>query len=557
MLNKLLLIFILALPVFSQTFRPVSGNRNMVVSEHHLASATGLEILKQGGNAVDAAVATSFTLAVVFPQAGNLGGGGFMLIHLASGENLAIDFRETAPLSAIPDMYLDSTGQIIPMKSLLGHQASGVPGSVAGLWLAHQKYGRLPWKKLLAPAIRLAEQGFVLDAYDAEVLAGDSSNFARHAATAEIFLNKGKCYRASARFKQTDLAATLKRIAVSGATGFYHGPTAALIIAEMDKSGGLITEKDLSAYQAKIRKPVQFNYRGKTIISMPPPSSGGIMINEIFNTLSLFDLSAIRPGSSEQVQLWTEILRKVYEERAFYLGDPDFVTIPAEYLTSMSHAEEIKHQLSLLGPGISEQKLFSRPVESGETTHLSVLDEQGNAVSLTTTLNGKHGAKYVISGAGFLMNNEMDDFSSKPGTMNMFGLIGNEQNAIEPGKRMLSSMTPTIVLSGGTVCLVLGSPGGSQIITSVAQVLSNVLDYEMNIRDAIEFPRFHHQWLPDVIYLEEKRSSVELEKNLKLKGYKILNSKGIGSVQGIAVSPADGRLEGWSDPRRNGSAQGN
>jgi len=557
MADRLFFIFILILPVLGQTFRPVRANRDMVVTEHRLASEAGREILRSGGNAVDAAVTVGFTLAVVLPQAGNLGGGGFMLLHTAAGENIAIDFRETAPQKAREDMYLDSTGQIIPMQSLHGHLASGVPGSVAGLWMAHQKYGRLPWNKLLEPAIRLAQRGFLLDAWDASVLAGDSADFAQQPASAAIFLNDGRCYRENDLFVQADLAATLKRIAQSGPSDFYTGKTAGLICAEMNRSGGLICEEDLSAYQAKIRQPVRFDYKGYTVLSMPPPSSGGIMLNEIFNTLSLFDLENIRPGSTEQVHLWTEILRKVYEERAFYLGDPDFISIPTEYLVSMEHAKQIKDQLSLIKPGVSEASLFQGAVESTETTHFSIIDGDGNAVSQTTTLNGRHGAKYVISGAGFLMNNEMDDFSSKPGTMNMFGLIGNEKNAIQPGKRMLSSMTPTIVLVRESVRFVLGSPGGSQIITSVAQVLSNMLDYGMNIRDAVEFPRFHHQWFPDVIYLEEKRSSIELEKNLKLKGYKIMYTKGIGSVQGIAVSPENRRPEGWSDPRRNGSALGN
>ncbi len=538
----------------AQNFSPVKASKGMVVTAEAQASKIGVQILKKGGNAVDAAVAVGFALAVTYPNAGNIGGGGFMIIRTPQNQIFALDYREKAPLKATANMYLDDEGNVIPNASLIGYQASGVPGTVRGLWQAHQRFGKLKWKDLLKPAIRLAEKGFTLNAYQAALLNAFREKFEAFAASKKLFVAPNGAFKEGNRLVQKDLAKTLKRIAQNGAAEFYQGKTARLLAADMRAHGGLISLQDLAEYQAIWREPVHIVYRNYHVYSMPLPSSGGVVLGEILNTLQTFNPASLGLNSAHYIQLLTEIERHAYRDRAVYLGDADFVSVPVKKLLSQAYADSIRAKLSLLQAGHSNPQHLIPAQESQQTTHFSIVDEQGWAVSNTYTLNGNYGSGVVIEGTGILMNNEMDDFSIKPGHPNMFGLVGSQANAIAPGKRMLSSMTPTIVLKNDSLFLVLGSPGGSTIITSVAQVLINVIDFKLNLRRAIEAPRFHHQWLPDEIFLENFGFSRDTIHNLQAAGYRISFVNKLGLVQGILLR--DGVLCGWSDPRGAGLAIG-
>ena len=535
------------------------GNNGMVVSSHELASKAGIEILKNGGNAIDAAIATGFALSVVHPGAGNIGGGGFMVIRLESGKVISIDFREIAPLAAYRDMFLDDSLNIIKGKSWSTSWASGVPGSVAGFGMAHEKYGYLNWVELLKPAIKLAEKGFPLDfqnmnyfnhPYYKNFLSNDIE-------TKKIFV-KDNLFELNEIFIQKDLGSTLKRISKSGWEEFYNGKTSEMIENCMNRTKGIITRKDLAMYRAKERSPITFSYRNHKIYSMPPASSGGIAIAGILNQLENIQLDSLNYQSEKHIHFVVEAERRVYADRSEFLGDIDFVPVPLDVLVSDEYArsrwQSVDYSLASNSKDIMPGNIPFKYNEPEETTHYSVVDRWGNAVSVTTTINGWFGNGIVVDGAGFLLNNEMDDFSSKPGEPNAYGLIGNSANAIEPNKRMLSSMSPTIVESPNGDLLVVGSPGGSTIITTTAQIIMNVIDFSMNIEDAVEAPRFHHQWLPDVIQLEEMRFSYETIKSLKDKGHEIQYRKSIGEANCIQVK--SGLIFGAADSRRNSSAIG-
>ena len=539
-------------------FRPVRAANGMVVCGEPIACDVALQVLKDGGNAVDASVALAFTLAVTYPNAGNLGGGGFMMYRNAVNQVYALDYREKAPLAASENMYLDSTGNVIEKASTLGYKAAGVPGTVAGLWEAHQKFGRLKWSRLLAPAIRLAEEGFIVDNFQAEALKSATEDFNIFPSSKRIFTKNGMPYNAGERLIQKDLAETLKRISAGGAHGFYSGKTAQRIALDMQRNGGLITEEDLRQYKPVWREPVKGTYRGYTIYSMPPPSSGGIVLTEILNTLELFEIHKMDLNSSPLIHLWVEVERQAYADRAQWLGDPDFVQNPLAHLTSKEYAQNIKQNLSYLKAGCSDNTKIPdlNGNESDQTTHFSIVDHWGNAVSNTFTLNGNYGSRVVAEGTGVLLNNEMDDFSIKQGFPNSYGLVGSQANAVAAGKRMLSSMTPTILTKNDSLFMVIGGPGGSKIITTVSQVISNVIDHKLNIRQAIENPRFHHQWKPDIIFLEEGRFSTDTRNKLEKDGYKLEYKVYMGYAQGILIDLKTETYTGWSDPRSDGKAAG-
>lgn len=539
-------------------FQPVKAAQGMVVTADPYATQVGIEVLKKGGNAVDAAVAVAFTLAVTYPSAGNIGGGGFMMIRDSNHRIFALDFRERAPLAATRDMFLDQNGQVIEKLSILGCLAAGTPGTVHGLWQAHQKFGRLKWPALLKAAIDLAENGFIIDDYNAAALQDACADFNRFLPAKKIFTKNGQPFIAGDRLRQKDLAATLKRIATKGLDGFYDGLTADLIEKEMRANSGLLTKKDLQSYRSQWREPIAIDYRGSRIFSMPPPSSGGIVLAEILNCLESFDLKTIGHNSANAIHLWVEIERQAYADRAQWLGDSDFISVPVARLISREYAKSLLPTLSCFVAGNSEAISSKNAAahEAEQTTHFSIVDAENNAVAVTYTLNGGYGSRAVIEGTGILLNNEMDDFSIKAGHPNMYGLIGSLANAIEPGKRMLSSMTPTILTRNDSLLMVIGSPGGSTIITTVAQVISNVIDQQMNIRQAIEAPRFHHQWLPDVVDLESGGFSLDTIHSLESKGFCLRWRDNIGMAEGILIERKQQQITGWSDPRGNGTAAG-
>ena len=533
----------------------VTGENGAVASRSALASDVGVEILKQGGNAIDAAVAVGFALAVTYPSAGNIGGGGFMVVRLANGEVLAQDHREKAPLAASTDMFLDANGDVDRELSLFSLQASGVPGSVAGMLDALEKYGTMTRQEVMAPAIRLAEEGFALNAD----LAGDFNDtmpyFQRHEASQAIFSKNGSPYQAGDLFVQKDLAESLKRVSEQGRDGFYKCPTAAMIVAEMQRNGGLISHEDLESYDVVWRTPMRGDYRGHEIWSMPPPSSGGVVLLQILNMLEPHDIGVLGWGSTRTVHLTVEALRRAYADRAEHLGDPDFYPVPVEKLISKDYARERFADMNPAAASDSEQIFAGNwNTESTETTHYSVVDADGNAVSVTTTLNGSYGNRIVVPGAGFLLNNEMDDFSAKPGAPNMYGLLGGEANKIEPGKRMLSSMTPTIVVKDGQTLLVTGSPGGSTIINTVLHVVMNVIDHGMGVEEAVAKPRFYHQWKPDVVRYETDSFSAETKAELEAMGHRGLTDSGYGYGDANSIVIRDGQIEATSDPRSVGGA---
>ncbi|MCG7366636.1 gamma-glutamyltransferase [Pantoea sp. ACRSH] len=540
--------------VEDDTFHPVRAQNGMVASVDALATQVGVDILRQGGNAVDAAVAVGFALAVTHPQAGNLGGGGFMLLRTASGRATAIDFREMAPGRASRDMFLDKQGNADSKLSLTSHLASGTPGSVAGFALAAQKYGTLPLSTLLAPAIKLAREGYVVN----DALADDLKTYGKevllsHPNSKAIFFKPdGTPWQKGDRLVQKNLAHSLQLIAQQGPDAFYKGAIADEIASEMAQHGGLIGKADLAAYRAVERKPVSGTYRGYEVFSMPPPSSGGIHIVQILNILENFDLAKMGFGSADAMQVIAEAEKYAYADRSEYLGDPDFVKVPWQALTSKAYAKSIAQQINIekARPSSEIKPGKLEPYESNQTTHFSVVDKQGTAVAVTYTLNTNFGSGIVAGNSGILLNNEMDDFSAKPGTPNVYGLVGGEANAVQPAKRPLSSMSPTIVAKGGKTWLVTGSPGGSRIITTVLQMVVNSIDFGMNVAEATNAPRFHHQWLPDQLRVE-KGFSPDTLRLLENKGQHVKVLPAMGSTQSIMIGP-DGTLYGASDPRTPG-----
>ncbi len=518
-------------------------DRGVVAAPESLASEVGARILREGGNAVDAAVAVHFALAVTFPNAGNLGGGGFMLVHTAQG-NFAVDYREAAPAAATRNMFLDSTGRVIPGLSLDTHRAAGVPGSVAGMWLAHQTFGRMPWRLLLQPAIRLAAEGFRLDAWTAASFAAEKRDGFR-----DYFHGE-----AGSRLVQPELAATLRRIAERGQDGFYRGETARLVAEEMRRGGGLVTEDDLARYAAKLRTPVQTTYRDCIVVSMPPPSSGGVALVQLLSMMEPFDPMRLGHNHAPYVNVIAEMEKRVFADRAEFLGDPDVQSLPLDRLLAKDYAGRRAGEIT---PDRRTPPAEIRPGnvtrEAAHTTHFSIVDRWGNAVANTTTLNDSYGSGIVVRGAGFLLNNEMDDFSAKPGVPNLYGVTGGEANAIAPGKRMLSSMAPTFVIRGGSLWLVLGSPGGPTIFTTVFQVILNRRDFAMPLAQAVAAPRFHAQWPApapdrDLLYIERGRElDAATRAALEALGYTITLRGPLGDVQAIEI--AGGTAWGASDPR--------
>ncbi len=527
----------------------------MVVSAHPIASQVGLDILKKGGNAIDAAIATQFALAVVYPVAGNIGGGGFMLLRLASDSIAALDYREKAPAAATPTMYIGEAGELVEGLSTEGHLASGIPGTVAGLVEAHAKFSKLPWKDLVQPAIDLARNGFQLTKKEASGLNEIQKDLVRLNTVSPDFLLKEE-WKEGDIIHWLDLANTLERIRDNGKAGFYEGKTADDLVSEMTRGKGIITDDDLKNYQAVWRKPITGFYKGYKIISMPPPSSGGIALMQLLKSVEPFPISEWGWNSTKTTHLLTEAERRVYADRAAHLGDPDFFDVPVDmlmdsvYTTSRMKTFDMNKATS--SASIKEGSLTG---ESDQTTHLSVVDKEGNAVSVTTTLNGGYGSTVIVDGSGFFMNNEMDDFSAKPGTPNMYGVIGGEANKILPHKRMLSSMTPTIVEQDGKLLMVVGTPGGSTIITSVFQTILNVLEHNMTMQEAVTAKRVHSQWFPDMIYQEINAITEEDSLSLVKLGHTFMSRRGIGRVDAILIRK-DGKLEAGADPRGDDTAAG-
>jgi len=537
---------------------PQGAERGMVVSSHRLASDIGVAELKQGGNAVDAAIATAYALAVTFPEAGNLGGGGFMLIRMADGRESFIDFRETAPAAATRDMFLDASGKPVPLLSTRGYLSAAIPGTVAGLELAREAYGTRPRAKLVGPSIELAARGFVLDQGDAEFLAQGEADFRKDAPASAVFLKDGKPYIAGERLVQKDLARMLRIIAKDGIEGFYRGEPARLMVEASRKGAGVFSSADFAGYRPVERKPLECNYRGNRVVSAPPPSSGGVVLCESLNLLSGWPVDPAEFHSAQSVHYMTEALRRAFRDRNLRLGDPDFVRADVERLISPDYADELRRGIdpdkatpsaSLMGPGFT--------VEGSTTTHISVVDAAGNAVSLTYTLNDWFGARVMAAGTGILLNDEMDDFSAKPGAPNMYGLVEGENNAIAPGKRPLSSMTPTIVTRHGKLLLVIGTPGGSHIPTAILQTVVNLIDYRMSITEAVDAPRIHAQWMPDTLFYEPNALSADTRAALAAKGHHLETMDYWNHVAAILIGgPAIGseprgpyRLYGAIDPR--------
>jgi gamma-glutamyltranspeptidase / glutathione hydrolase len=550
------LILCLLLPP-SYAHEPVYARKGMVVAQEPLATEVGVAVLKSGGNVVDAAVAVGFALAVSFPYAGNLGGGGFMLIRMADGRTTFIDFREKAPGKATHDMYLD-TGGNATKDSVLGWRAAGVPGSVRGFELALKKYGTKPWAELLQPAIHLAASGFPISYPQMRSFKSNADGLSQFPESKRIFLKGGALYDWNENFQQPELARTLERVARHGAKDFYEGETAHILAREMEKNGGLITLDDLREYQAVERKPLEGDYKGYHIITSPPPSSGGVGILQMLGMLDGTGYEKSRAGSASAYHYLAEVMRRYYADRNEYLGDSDFVKNPIRAMLDPAYIRARRDSIDPVNATPSDQIRPGLPAgaaESSDTTHFSIADEQGNVVAVTYTLNAGYGSKVTVPGLGFLLNDEMDDFTAKPGTPNMFGLVQGEVNSVAPGRRPLSSMVPTIVLKDGKPFLALGAPGGSMIITAVMQVMLNVMDFGMNVQDAIDFPRIHHQWRPDALGIE-RGVSPDTIGLLKKAGYSIEEAKPIVIARVEAILLSDGWLQGGHDERGNGKAVG-
>lgn len=554
---KLVVFFFIVVPslIFAQSGKtPAPAENGMVVTSHYLASEVGRDILKKGGNAIDASVATAFALAVTLPSAGNIGGGGFLVYYGDDGKKTTFNFREKAPLTAHEKMFLGKDGKIKDNSNHEGLLATGVPGTVAGLYLAHQKMGKLPWADLVAPAVKLAKEGFPATYRNERFVHFIAKNKSNYPSTAKTFLKDGKIpYKPGEIWKQPDLAETLKRIQENGADGFYKGTTAKLIADFMKKNGGIITEKDLEKYRAQELKPVLGTYRGYEIVGMPPPSSGGIALVEMLNIVEGYNLSEMGHNSAASLHVITEAMRRAFADRAEFVGDADFnPNLPLEKLTSKEHANNLRAKIDLKKASLSDSTHFNakhlKP-ESPETTHISVVDKDGNAVSLTYTLENSYGNKIVVEGAGFLLNNEMGDFNPIPGYTNSRGLIGTKPNLVQPEKRMLSSMTPTIVAKDGKPILVIGSPGGRTIINTVLQVILNMIDFNMNIAQAVEAPRVHHQWFPNRTSFERHGISPDTQKLYKALGHEVYYRNMQGQAMGIAIDHKNNKIYGAADSR--------
>ncbi len=545
------LAFIPALPAAAVTRQPVSAEHGMVVTSQHLASAIGIEIMKQGGNAVDAAVAVGYALAVVNPCCGNIGGGGFATLHLADGRDVFVNFREKAPLAATEKMYLDAKGDVVPDLSLKGYLAVGVPGTVLGLDTLLAKYGTMKRADVMAPAIKLAAEGFTLDQGDVDILGTTTKDFAAAPNVAETFLHEGVAWKAGDVLVQKKLAATLKQIADTGPDAFYKGSITDAVVAASAAHGGALARQDFEDYTVQELDPVKCNYRGYDVISSPPPSSGGTTLCEILNILEGYNLHDMGFHSAASVHVMAEAMRHAFVDRNFALGDPDFVKNPLTQLLSKEHAAAIRAVIDPSKAGNSQDvKPGVAPHEGTQTTHYSIVDAKGNAVAITYTLNAYFGAKVIAGDTGFFLNDEMDDFTTKPGVANMFGLVQGKTNVIAPGKRPLSSMSPTIVKKDGKVFMVVGSPGGSRIITIVLEALLNVIDHGMQVEEAVDAPRLHHQWLPDQITAEPFALSADTAKALTDMGYKIVEQTPWGAAETILIGPA-------ADPAAAAASSGN
>ncbi len=546
---------------------PVAAEHGMVVTAQHIATQVGVDVLKRGGNAIDAAVAVGYTLAVVYPAAGNLGGGGFMTLQLADGTRSFLDFREKAPLAATADMYLDANGKVVKGLSTRGQLAVGVPGTVSGMEYAREKYGTMSRATLIAPAIRLAQEGFVLDQGDIDIFGTATADFRKDPASAKIFLKpKGAAYQVGDRLVQKDLERTLQAISTNGADGFYKGKVGAAIVASSQAGNGLITQADLDQYQTRELPPVECDYRGYHIVSAPPPSSGGVIICEMLNILEGYDLKGVGYHSAQAVHYQIEAMRHAYVDRNSYLGDPDFVKNPLDRLLDKDYAAKIRAVIAPDKAGVSQDiKPGVPPHEGTNTTHYSIADQWGNAVAVTYTLNEWFGTRLTAPGTGVLLNNEMDDFTAKIGVPNLYGLVQGEANKIEPGKRPLSSMSPTIVTQNGKPVMVVGTPGGSRIITATMLTMINAIDYGMDVQEAVDAPRFHQQWLPDVTNVEKYGLSPDTEKILIGMGHKLGKPQPANHMAAIIIGApslggkpvGDNRFYGANDPRRNtGLAKG-
>ncbi|MFL6353804.1 MAG: gamma-glutamyltransferase [Bryobacteraceae bacterium] len=561
------LVFLLVLCAFVtplQAKEPATAKHGMVVAQEPLAADVGLAVLKNGGNAVDAAIAVGFALAVTYPSAGNIGGGGFMLIRFADGNATFLDFREAAPQKATHDMYIGQDGNPT-RESIVGWRASGVPGSIAGFEFAHRKFGSKPWSILLAPAIQLAREGFVVDDAFASSLNSPDNRLKLDPESKRIFLRDGNAYKPGDRFRQADLAATLTRVANGGAKEFYEGETAKRLAAAMELSGGLITVDDLKSYKLIERTPLNGDYKGFHVMTAPPPSAGGVGLLQMMGVLAGTRYEAAGPDSATAVHYEAEAMRRFYADRSEYLADPGFYNVPVKQLLNPAYIAWRRGTIDpgratpsdLIGPGLPKSLNAKNAriswIESSETTHYNVVDEKGNAVTVTYTLNGSYGNGITVPSLGFLMNNEMDDFVAKPGEPNMFGLVGGEANAIEPGKRPLSSMTPTIITKKGKLFMVVGAPGGSRITTGVMEVILNVLDFQMHAQDAVDLPRFHHQWKPDVLYLQTGFPH-NSEEALRKMGYEVRSTDAVARVEAIVA--VNGILEGGTEFRGHGKVSG-
>lgn len=533
-----------------------SYKNGAVVTAHPEASKVGVEILKKGGNAIDASIAVQFALAVVYPNAGNIGGGGFLVYRDSKGKTDALDYREKAPLKASEDMYWDKNGNAITDLSLYGQFAAGVPGTVDGMVKAHEKYGKLNWKELVQPAINLAQKGFKITKQQASELTNKHNDFVKYNSKTNALTSKSS-WKEGDLLIQKDLANTLKLIQQKGRAGFYEGKTADLIVKEMKRGNGIISHEDLKEYQSVWRTPVSGNYKGLKVISMPPPSSGGIALVSLFQSIEDYPINKWGFQADSTIQVMVEAERRVYADRAEHLGDPDFIKVPQKQLLDKSYnvnrMKNFSFDKATPSSAIKAGEIIGK--ESMETTHYVIVDKDGNAASVTTTLNNSYGSLVVVEGAGFLLNDEMDDFSVKPGTPNLYGLVGGKANAIEPSKRMLSSMTPSILEKDGKLFMVVGTPGGSTIITSVFQAILNVVDFGMTMQEAVAARRFHHQWLPDQIDYEPNAISENVRESLKQKGYTLKERKPYGRVEGILVN-TNGTYQAGADPRGDDKAVG-